>query len=144
MAITAEQSDLLIWKAKEIARTQTSSALMQSILDYKNLANKTGVEAFLWGLFIHGAGHFYLHKTKKGLRMFGIGSGLVILVVLALVMEWWWLAGLVFILYLVNGFISAASAGLDARPVREEAAFLLDQLLKAQNDSAKSTKTGRV
>ena len=140
MALTAEQSDFLIWRAKEIARTQTSSALMQSILDYRNLANKTGVEAFLWGFFIHGAGHFYLHKTKKGLGMLGIGFGLVILVVLALVKEWWRLAGLVSLLYLVNGSISATSAGLDARPVREEAAFFLDQLLKTQNESARGSK----
>ena len=141
MAITTEQSDLLIWKAKEIARTKTSSALMKSILDYKKLANKTGIEAFLWGFFIHGAGHFYLHKAKAGLLFLGIGVGLLILFVVALSAKIWSLAGLLAILLVSNGFVSAISSGHAARPVCEEAAFLLDQLLKVQNESAKTASS---
>lgn len=142
MVIPAKQQDLLIWKAQNTARNQTSAAVMDSLLEYKNLAEKTGLETFLWGFFIPGGGQFFLHRWKIGL--------LILLPTLfihffAWPLMWkslaglhWWKAMTWFVLKLlvewhVWNTIWAIGAVISARAVREEAAFLLDELLKAQN-----------
>ena len=60
MALDQKQLTMVQWKAQQIARDKLSHAVMDALVKYRRLAERTWLEAFFWGFFIPGGGQFLL------------------------------------------------------------------------------------
>ena len=137
MALGQKQLTMAQWKAQQIAQDKSSHAVMDALIKYRRLAERTWVEAFLWGFFIPGGGQFLLNKSKEGFVFLLLGVATFVIFCGAVASRGWVVAGWTLSIGFLSQMTGAVWASLKAGEVSETASFMCDEIIKVQNASGK-------